>query len=110
MRQQRPHALEITRRRSSPAAGQHTEATRRTPSREVRQIQVSCPSVGGNECPLTDVTRPRRGAARQFRRNTGCSVYFFRFSRTASAYVSVECGHPGISPALLRLCHSLPGT
>ncbi|RYE40457.1 MAG: hypothetical protein EOP24_40750 [Hyphomicrobiales bacterium] len=39
MRQQRPHALEITRRRSSPAAGQHTVATRPTPSRRVRQIQ-----------------------------------------------------------------------
>jgi hypothetical protein len=49
MGQQRPHALEITRRRSSPAAGQHTVATRRTPSRKVRQIhfrRASSPEPG----------------------------------------------------------------
>ncbi|RKM72232.1 hypothetical protein COO55_09310 [Rhodococcus opacus] len=59
VRQQRPHALEITRRRSSPAAGQHTEATRRTPSREVRQIHFRRASSRSRKDPdVSDFSLP----------------------------------------------------
>ncbi len=82
--QQRPHALEITRRRSSPAAGQHTVATRQTPSRKLRQIHFQrAPSIA------TSRGRPR------------CSLALLRMQSGGSPgplknYKPGRSGHEGI--------------